>query len=86
MRAKENQKKRGKPDKIYHMRNITSRQNLITCELTNELTHALLSKIIIFLWHRKSFMVDRMGLDGTMLHYLAVQQAMMSAHRPIHFT
>ena len=25
-----------------------------------------------------------MGLDGTMLHYLAVRKAMVSVHRPIH--
>ena len=31
-----------------------------------------------------SFMADRMGLDGTMLHYLAVRKAMVSVHRPIH--
>ena len=27
-------------------------------------------------------MVDRTGLDGTVLHYLAVWQAMVSVHRP----
>ena len=31
-----------------------------------------------------SFMADRMGLDGTTLHYLPVQQAMVSVHRPAH--
>ena len=31
-----------------------------------------------------SFMADRMGLDGTMLHYLAVRKAMVSVHRPVH--
>ena len=31
-----------------------------------------------------SFMADRMGLDSTMLHYLAVRKAMVSVHRPIH--
>ena len=29
-------------------------------------------------------MADRMGLDGTMLHYLAVRKAMVSVHRPVH--
>ena len=29
-------------------------------------------------------MADRSGLDRTMLHYLAVQQAMASVHRPVH--
>ena len=31
-----------------------------------------------------SFMADRMGLDGTMLHYLAVRKAMVNLHRLIH--
>ena len=31
-----------------------------------------------------SFMADRMGLDGTMLHYLAVRKAMVSVHTPVH--
>ena len=31
-----------------------------------------------------SFMVDRMGLDGTMLHYLAVRKATVSVHIPVH--
>ena len=29
-------------------------------------------------------MADRMGLDGTMLHYLAVWKATMSVHKPVH--
>ena len=29
-------------------------------------------------------MADRMGLDGTMLHYLAVQKAIVRVHRPVH--
>ena len=29
-------------------------------------------------------MADRTGLDSTMLHYLAVQKAIVSVHRPIH--
>ena len=29
-------------------------------------------------------MADRMGLDGTMLYYLAVQKATVSVHKPIH--
>ena len=29
-------------------------------------------------------MANRMGLDGTMLHYLAVRKAMVSVHRPVH--
>ena len=30
------------------------------------------------------YMADRMGLDGTRLHYLAVQKAMVSVNRPVH--
>ena len=30
------------------------------------------------------YMADRMGLDGTMLHYLAVRKATVSVHRPVH--
>ena len=29
------------------------------------------------------FMANRMGLDGTMPHYLAVRKAMVSVHRPV---
>ena len=32
----------------------------------------------IYSFSRESFMADRTGLDGTMLHYLAVQQAMVN--------
>ena len=34
--------------------------------------------------HESFYMADRMGLDSIMLHYLAVQQAMVSIHRPVH--
>ena len=30
------------------------------------------------------YMTNRMGLDGTMLHYLAVRKAIVSVHRPIY--
>ena len=30
------------------------------------------------------YMANRMGLDGTMLHYLAVRKAIVSVHRPVH--
>ena len=29
-------------------------------------------------------MANRMGLDGTTLHYLAVRKGMVSVHRPVH--
>ena len=39
-----NRKERGEPGKIYHVRNVIGRENLITCGQTNELTHALLTE------------------------------------------
>ena len=39
-----NGKERGEPSKIHHMRNVTVRENLITCGLTNELACALLTE------------------------------------------
>ena len=47
-----NRKERGEPGKIYHVRNIIGRENLITSGQTNEIAHAL--------WYSfscKSFMV-----------------------------
>ena len=61
------------------MRNVIGRENLITCGRTNELTHAVLTE-----YSCDSLMADRMGLDGTMLHYLAVRKAMVSVHKPVH--
>ena len=74
-----NRKERGEPGKIYHVRNVIGRENLITCGRTNELAHAVWTE-----YSCDSFMADRMGLDGTMLHYLAVRKAMVSLHRPVH--
>ena len=61
------------------MRNVIGRENLITCGRMNELTHAARTE-----YSCDSFMADRMGLDGTMLHYLAVRKAMVSVHKPKH--
>ena len=61
------------------MKNIIGRENLITCGQTNELAHAVQTECSCDI-----FMADRMGLDGTMLHYLAVQKAMVSIHKPVH--
>ena len=36
-----NEKLKGKPGKIYHVRNVVGRENLITSGRTNELAHAL---------------------------------------------
>ena len=58
------------------MRNVIGRENLITCGRTNELAHAVRIK-----YSCDSFMAE---LDGTMLHYLAVQKAMVSVHKPVH--
>ena len=34
----------GQPGKVYHVRNVITRENLITCRWTNELAHALLTE------------------------------------------
>ena len=78
-RANEKSKKRGEPGRIYHVRNVIGRENLITCGRTNELAHAVRTE-----YSCDSFMADRMGLDGTMLHYLAVRKAMVNVHKPVH--
>ena len=49
------------------MRNVIGRENLITCGRANELAHAVQTE-----YSCDSFMADRMGLDGTMLHNLAI--------------
>ena len=61
------------------MRNVIGRENLITCGRTNELAHAVRTE-----YSCDRFMANRMGLDGTMLHYLAVRKAMVSVHKPVH--
>ena len=49
-----NRKERGEHGKIYHMRNVIGRENLITCGQTNELAHALWTEytrsVAIALW------------------------------------
>ena len=60
-RANEKSKERGEPGRIYHVRNVIGRENLITCGRTNELAHAVRTE-----YSCDSFMADRMGLDG---HY-----------------
>ena len=61
------------------MRNVIGRENLITCGRTNELAHAVRTE-----YSCDSLMADRMGLDSTMLHYLAVRKAMVSMYKPVH--
>ena len=79
-----NRKKRGEPGKIYHMRNVIGRENLITCGWTNEFAHALLTWIYSFSCE-SFYMADRTELDSTTVHYLAVRLAMVSIHRPVHW-
>ena len=38
----------------------------------------------IYFFGCDSFMADIVGLGNTMLHYLAVQQAMVNIHKPVH--
>ena len=57
-------KKSGESDKIYHVRNVMGRENLIACGRTNELTRVLLTE-----YSSKSFMADGTGLYSTTLQY-----------------
>ena len=68
----------GEPGKIYHVRNVTGRENLITCGRMNALAYALLTE---YSFSHENFMADRTGLDSTMLHS---QAAMVSVHKPVH--
>ena len=49
-----NRKERGEPGKIYHVRNVIGRENLITCGVTNELAHAVWTEyirlVVLALW------------------------------------
>ena len=49
MHVNKKSKERGEPERIYHMRNVIGRENLITCGRTNELTHAVQSAVAIAL-------------------------------------
>ena len=62
------------------MRNVISRENVITCGRTNELAHAVRTE-----YSCDSFMADRMGLDSSMLHCLAVRKAMVSVYTNPYF-
>ena len=74
-----NRKERGELGRIYHVRNVIGKENLITHGRTNELTHA--SWLLIQL---RKLMANRTGLGSTTLHYLAVRETMVSVHRPVH--
>ena len=72
-------KERGEPGKIYYMRNASGRaETLIKRGQVNELAYTLLTE-----WSSEHVLADRTGLYCTTLHYLAVQQAMMSEHSKI---
>ena len=75
----EKSKERGEPGRIYHVRNVIGRENLIACGQTNELAHTAQTQ-----YNCDSFMDNRMELDGTTLHYLAVRKTMVSVHKPVH--
>ena len=53
-RANEKSKERGEPGRIYHVRNVIGRENLITCGQTNELAHAVWTE-----YSCDSFMADK---------------------------
>ena len=61
--ANENRKERGEPGKIYHMRNVIGRENLITCGQTNELAHAVWTEYI------RSVAIAYGRQNGTRRHY-----------------
>ena len=53
----ENRKEGGEPGKIYHVRNVIGRENLMTCGHKNELAHAVWTEgayshsvAIAFIW------------------------------------
>ena len=60
MRMK-NRKERGEPGKIYHVKNVIGRENLI------QVGERMNSPMLYGLNIRESFMADRMGLGSTML-------------------
>ena len=72
-----NRKERREPGK--HKK--CHRENLSTCGRTNELPHTLFHRLCLFSY--ESFTADRMGLEGTTLHLLAVGKDMVSIHRPV---
>ena len=42
-----NRKEGGEPDKIYHVRNVIGREDLITCGRTNKLAHAVWTDTVV---------------------------------------
>ena len=46
-RANEKSKQREEPGKIYHVRNVIGRENLITCGRMNKLAHALWTDTVV---------------------------------------
>ena len=79
----ENWTEREEPGEFYDMRNNIGGENLITSGCTTELAHTLWTKYT-------RLVVNACGQqNGTreqaMLHYLPVQQATASVHRPLHY-
>ena len=62
------------PGKIYHVRNVTGGENLITSGRKNELAHTLYNRLYSFSY--KSFMADRSA--GTRWHYATLPGFMAS--------
>ena len=60
------------------MRNITGREDSITCRRTNELAHTLLTDYT----HQLRKLYGR--LDGTQQHYAILPGSTASVHKPIH--
>ena len=69
-----NRKERGKPGKIYYVRNVIGGENLIASGRTNTRPR-FMDRIYSF--RCESFMADRTGLGSTTLYYLAVRLAVV---------
>ena len=78
-----NWKERGEPGGIYHVINVTGRENFITCGQMNGLVHALLTdcnhSTVNALW-----LTERDYVDCSLLYFLVVRKATLSVHRPVH--
>ena len=76
-----NQKEKGEPGKIYHVRNIihVGRENLITSVGERMNSPTLYGQNILI--QLQNFMTNRTGLGSTTLHYLSERQAVVSIFR-----
>ena len=64
-----NRKERGEPGKIYHVRNVIGRENLITCEQTNEFAYAVRYEQIQSFSCDSFYMADYATLPGSTESY-----------------